>query len=132
MIKLFHTRRRGFTLIEIMIVVAIIALLMAASFPAFVRARKRSQATLVLEDLRTLDHALEQYAIDANAPADTPVVFADLQKYVNPGSTLHATGADIFGNPYGPFQVSHFPDVPPDTFVALADVVDSSFWAPYN
>ncbi len=57
---------RGFTLVEIMIVVAIIALLAAIAVPNFLRARKRSQATRILEDLRILDSATDQYAIETN------------------------------------------------------------------
>ena len=64
MIQKLQSRRGGFTLVEIMIVVAIIALLAAIAVPNFLRARKRSQATRILEDLRDLDHALDQYAID--------------------------------------------------------------------
>ena len=47
-----------------MIVVAIIALLAAIAVPGFLRARKRSQATLVKEDLRLIDDAIAQNAID--------------------------------------------------------------------
>ncbi len=48
-------QRGAFALAEIMIVVAIIALLAAIAVPNFLRARKRSQATRVLEDLRMVD-----------------------------------------------------------------------------
>ena len=51
-IKLTNYRRFGFTLVEIMIVAAVIALLAAICVPGFLRARKRTQATRVLEDLR--------------------------------------------------------------------------------
>ena len=51
----YPSNRRGFTLVEIMIVVAIIALLASIAVPNFMRARKRSQATRILEDLRVLD-----------------------------------------------------------------------------
>ena len=59
-------RRGGFTLVEIMIVVAIIALLAAIAVPNFLRSRKRSQATRVLQDLRMIDSAIDQYAIETN------------------------------------------------------------------
>jgi len=59
MLRKLHTRRGGFTLVEIMIVVAIIALLAAIAVPNFLRARKRSQATQVLEDLRLIDSAID-------------------------------------------------------------------------
>ena len=54
---------QGFTLVEIMIVVAIIALLAAIAVPGFLRARKRSQASRILNDLRMIDSAVDQYAI---------------------------------------------------------------------
>ena len=57
---------KGFTLVEIMIVVAIIALLAAIAVPGFLRARKRSQASRILNDLRMIDSAVDQYAIETN------------------------------------------------------------------
>ena len=62
----YNSNSRGFTLVEIMIVVAIIALLASIAVPNFLRARKRSQATRILEDLRLLDGAMDQYAIETN------------------------------------------------------------------
>ena len=81
MLRKLNTKRAGFTLVEIMIVVAIIALLAAIAVPNFLRSRKRSQATQVLEDLRILDSAVDQYAIENNKASGSPV-FADLQAYV--------------------------------------------------
>ena len=49
-----------------MIVVAIIALLAAIAVPGFLRARKRSQASRVLNDLRLIDNACDMYAIENN------------------------------------------------------------------
>jgi type II secretory pathway pseudopilin PulG len=49
-----------------MIVVAIIAMLAAIAVPNFLRSRKRSQATRVLEDLRMIDSAIDEYAIETN------------------------------------------------------------------
>ena len=60
------SNRRGFTLVEIMIVVAIIALLASIAVPNFLRASKRSQATRILEDFRVLDSATDEYAIENN------------------------------------------------------------------
>jgi prepilin-type N-terminal cleavage/methylation domain-containing protein len=56
MIQKLQSRKGGFTLVEIMIVVAIIALLAAIAVPNFLRARKRSQATRVLEELHQGRH----------------------------------------------------------------------------
>ena len=64
MLKKLTTKRAGFTLVEIMIVVAIIALLAAIAVPGFLRSRKRSQASKILNDLRLIDAAVDQYAIE--------------------------------------------------------------------
>ena len=75
--KLNSKRTGGFTLVEIMIVVAIIALLAAIAVPNFLRARKRSQATRVLEDLRMIDSAIDQYAIETNKVSGAAVAWND-------------------------------------------------------
>src|SRR3954466_8770886 len=73
MLSKLHSRRSGFTLVEIMIVVAIIALLAAIAVPSFLRARKRSQATTKLQTLRIIDGAQDQYGIEnGKGPERTP------------------------------------------------------------
>ena len=74
-------RRGGFTLVEIMIVVAIIALLAAIAVPGFLRARKRSQATRILNDLRLIDAAVDQYAIETNRSTGNAVTYSDWREY---------------------------------------------------
>jgi prepilin-type N-terminal cleavage/methylation domain-containing protein len=68
--KIPHNRG-GFTLVEIMIVVAIIALLAAIAVPGFLRARKRSQATAILNDARVIGGAVDQYAIENSVQGTT-------------------------------------------------------------
>src|SRR5579884_1693608 len=118
--KLTHKTLRGFTLVEIMIVVAIIALLASIAVPNFLRARKRSQATRILEDLRILDSAVDQYAIETNKASGVHPVFADLKNYIKAGTTLYNTGADLFGNTYGPFTVDSIVKVPASAFNSLS------------
>lgn len=129
--KLNH-RRGAFTLVEIMIVVAIIALLAAIAVPNFLRARKRSQAVRILEDLRLLDAAVDRYAIDTSKPAGHNPVFTDLQNYLKNDTNLYATGMDIFGDTYGPFTVDSIVKIPDSAFNALSDVADAGFWSPYR
>ena len=125
-------RRGGFTLVEIMIVVAIIALLASIAVPGFLRARKRTQASRVLNDLRHLDGAIDQYALETNKPGGFTATFTDLRVYLKPGGTLYNTGNDIFGNQYGPsFTVDFPPKLPPNSWVALSDVAPADFWSPY-
>jgi prepilin-type N-terminal cleavage/methylation domain-containing protein len=120
--RLNKATRKGFTLVEIMIVVAIIALLAAIAVPNFLRARKRSQASKILEDLRVLDN---------NKTSGMNPSFADLQAYLKAGTTLYNTGADLFGDSYGPFTVDTVVGVPLPAFNALSDVAPVSFWSPY-
>ena len=133
MLHKLTTKHAGFTLVEIMIVVAIIALLAAIAVPNFLRSRKRSQATQVLEDLRILDSAVDQYAIETNKNSGATPSFADLQNYIKTGTRLYTSGnKDILGNSFGTFTVDSAPKVPASTFTALSDVAPASFWSPFN
>jgi prepilin-type N-terminal cleavage/methylation domain-containing protein len=133
MLQKLNTKRGGFTLVEIMIVVAIIALLAAIAVPNFLRSRKRSQATQVLEDLRIIDGAVDQYAIEYKKAAGSTVEWDDVQKYVKTGTRLYTSGGtDILGNAFTMPTVDNAPTVPAATFSALSDVAPASFWSPYN
>ena len=125
------SHRRGFTLVEIMIVVAIIALLASIAVPNFLRARKRSQASRILEDLRVLDQATDEYAIENNKTGGMNPSFTDLKAYLKTGTVLYSTGADIFGDSYGPFTVDSIVGVPMAAYNDLSDVAPVSYWSPY-
>src|ERR1700690_2118277 len=102
MLQKLNKSRGGFPLVEIMIVVAIIALLAAIAVPNFLRARKRSQATRILEDLRMIDAAIDQYAIETNKGTGTAVNWTDVQAYLKKGSALYNSNhADLLGNDFG-------------------------------
>jgi prepilin-type N-terminal cleavage/methylation domain-containing protein len=131
MFKQLNKNRGGFTLVEIMIVVAIIALLAAIAVPGFLRARKRSQATRILNDLRMIDAAVDQYAIETNKATAAPVVVADWTSYLKSGTLLYNTGNDLFGNSYGDQVVDSLPLVPTNAFNTLSDVAPAEFWSPY-
>lgn len=125
--------RGGFTLVEIMIVVSIIFLLAAIAIPNFMRARKRTQATRILEDLRVLDNALDLYAMETCKMSGFNPTFADLIKYVKAGTPLTYSGdSDMFGNSYSTFTVDSVPKVNAATFNVLSDVAPASFWSPYR
>src|SRR5713101_4038999 len=116
MLNELNKKRGGFTLVEIMIVVAIIALLAAIAVPGFLRARKRSQATRILNDLRMIDSAVDQYAIETNRVTGATVNTADWTNYLKSGTMLYNTGNDLLGHPYGAQVVDTLPIVPTDSF----------------
>ena len=132
MLNKLNKRRGGFTLVEIMIVVAIIALLAAIAVPGFLRARKRSQASRIINDLRLIDSAVDQYAIETNKKSGDAVKVTDWTNYLKKGTNLYATGKDILGNAYGDQTVDSLPKVNSTTKDSLSDVTDTAFWSPYN
>ena len=127
-----RSRRTGFTLVEIMIVVAIIALLAAIAVPGFLRARKRSQASRIINDLRLIDSAIDQYAIETSKKGGDPVSVPDWTNYLKKDTVLYTSGKDILGADYGPKTVDMLPQVPSTSKDALSDVTDTAFWSPYN
>ena len=132
MLNKLNKKRAGFTLVEIMIVVAIIALLAAIAVPGFLRARKRSQASKILNDLRMIDSAVDQYAIETGKKSGDPIAVSDWTNYVKKDTMLYTTGQDIFGDDYGAQTVDSLPAAPAAAWAALSDVADTSFWSPYG
>lgn len=126
-----RSRRRGFTLLEIMITVAIIALLAAILSVNVLRARKRAQATRILDDLRTLDGAMDQWTLEKNKKAGDICEFSDLSPYLKQQNKLNLTGTDLFGQPYGPYTVDVGARLSDFTFNALSDVAPLEFWSPF-
>ena len=135
MLHKLNKNRGGFTLVEIMIVVAIIALLAAIAVPNFLRARKRSQATRMLEDLRVIDSAIDQYAIETNKAGGATVSWTDIQAYLKKGSVLYNSGGtDLLSNQYNSgngYSVDGLPKLSSTTFNKLSDVAPSDFWSPF-
>ena len=132
MLNKLNKRRGGFTLVEIMIVVAIIALLAAIAVPGFLRARKRSQASRIVNDLRLIDSAVDQYAIENNKTSGSTVLVAAWTNYLKKDSGLYNTGKDVFGADYGDQKVDTLPKVPASTFATLSDVAGADFFSPYG
>src|SRR3954468_14761811 len=130
MLSKLHSRRSGFTLVEIMIVVAIIALLAAIAVPSFLRARKRSQATATLETLRLIDGTKDQYAIE-NGKGDLALVPGtdDLVAYVKTGTKLYeqlkagSAATDALDVALVVNGIGTPPQVDPATKTALADAL---------
>ena len=124
--------RTTFTLVEITIVVAVIVLLVAIAIPGFLRARKRSQVGEILNDLRLIDSAVDQYAIETAKKTGDPVNTVDWTNYLKKDTVLYATGQDLFGDDYGPQIVDSHVSVPANAKTNLSDVTDVAFWSPFN
>jgi prepilin-type N-terminal cleavage/methylation domain-containing protein len=132
MLKKLQTKRAGFTLVEIMIVVAIIALLAAIAVPGFLRARKRSQASKILNDLRMIDGAVDQYAIETGRTTGAAVTVPDWTNYLKKGTLLYNSGKSLLGSDYGDQVVDILPSVPVNDYATLSDVAGVGFWSPYG
>jgi type IV pilus assembly protein PilA len=121
-----HRRNSAFTLVEIMIVVAIIGLLAALAIPGFVKARKQSQGRRILNDARQMDAAIDQWALEKGKSDGATVTTSDCETYLK--SSWKVT--DLLGNSFtvgtvGTGQVT----VADATKSALAGVgID---WGPY-
>ena len=108
------------------------ALLAAIAVPGFLRARKRSQASRVINDLRLIDSAIDQYAIENNRTSGTGVGTADWTAFLKSGTSLYNTGTDLYGNDYGPQTVDAQPKVPASAWNTLSDVAGTTFFSPYG
>jgi type IV pilus assembly protein PilA len=98
MIRINNIRkdRSAFTLVEIMIVVAIIGLLAALAIPGFVKARKQSQGRRILNDARQMDAAIDQWALETGQTDGNAVNTTSAATYLK---TAWKT-ADLLGNTY--------------------------------
>ncbi len=108
--KAINFPRRGFTLVEIMIVVAIIGMLASIAVPLFVRARTTSQTNACINNLREIFGASQQWALETRQAPNAAVSFTDIKPYLKYAIVCPAGGASAtFASSYTLTDVTNVP-----------------------
>lgn len=94
-LKKFRSRA-AFTLVEIMIVVAIIGLLAAIAVPNLLRARERTQLSLIQNNLRLIDNAKQSWALENSQPSSATPTSDQLAPYFNKSKFPDATVGETY------------------------------------
>src|SRR3982751_3752406 len=97
--KIRTSRNSGFTLVEIMIVVAIIGLLAAIAIPNFIKARTTSQMNACINNLRQIDGAVQQWALETKQGAGAVAAYSDISGYLK-NAVICPSGGTAFSDSY--------------------------------
>jgi prepilin-type N-terminal cleavage/methylation domain-containing protein len=72
----------GFTMIEIMIVVLLVGVLAAIAVPNFIKSRTSAQTNVCINNLKAIDYAIQQWALEQKKASSAPVEFTDISSYL--------------------------------------------------
>lgn len=97
--KISTSSKGGFTLVEIMIVVAIIGLLATIAIPNFVKARSTAQMNACINNLRQIDGAIQNWALETKQGDTAQVQFSDISSYLK-GQVVCPAGGKTFADSY--------------------------------
>ncbi len=95
-----NTSQSAFTMVEIMIVVLLIGLLASIALPNFIRSRTTAQTNVCINNLRIIDYAIQQWALDEKRAENSMVQFTDISAYLKRSVICPAGGAS-FADSYG-------------------------------
>jgi prepilin-type N-terminal cleavage/methylation domain-containing protein len=119
--KIRASSNPGFTLVEIMIVVAIIGLLAAIAIPNFVRARQTSQQKACISNLRQIDGAAQTWALENQKTSGDTYVLDYIKPYLKLDSANNIPACPAGGTYTPGAAVSNAPTC---SFSALGHVLD--------